>query len=67
MKGTWLCMKLGQDGKLLVLILLIPEGTHIIVGNAKRAENINSTHRGLLLLKKLDKFLQNKDKFMKGL
>ena len=37
-KVTWLCMKLGNDGKLFVFILFIPESTHIIVWNAKRAE-----------------------------
>ena len=51
-------MKLGQDGKLVVSILFIPEITYIIVWNAKRAENIILTHRGIQLLKKLDKFLQ---------
>ena len=57
-KVTWL--KLGQDGKLFVFILFIPESTHIIVWNAKRAENTILTHKGIQLLKKLDKFLQNR-------
>ena len=51
-------MKLGQDEKLFVLILVIPESTHIIVWNAKRAEDIILTHKGIQLLKKLEKFLQ---------
>ena len=51
-------MKLGQDGKLFVFIPFIPESAHIIVWNAKRAENIILTHRGIQLLKKLDEFLQ---------
>ena len=55
---TWLCMKLGQYGKLFVFILFTPQRTHIIVWNAKRAENVILTHMGIQLLKKLDKFLQ---------
>ena len=51
-------MKLVQDGKLFVFILFIPESTHTIVWNAKRAENNILTHRGIQLLKKFDKFLQ---------
>ena len=51
-------MKLGQDGKLFVFIPFIPESTHIIVWNAKRAENMILTHMEIQLLKKLDKFLQ---------
>ena len=50
-KVIWLCMKLGQDGKLFVFISFIPQSTHIIVWNAKRAENIILTHRGIQLLK----------------
>ena len=50
--------EVGQDGKLFVFILFIPESTHIIVWNAKRAGKIILTHRGIQLLKKLDKFLQ---------
>ena len=44
--------------KVVCVHSFIPESTHIIACNAKRAENIILTHRGIQLLKKLDKFLQ---------
>ena len=56
-------MKLGQDGKLFVFILFIPESTHIIVWNAKRAEIFFNSKGNTVVEEVTQNSFKNKDKF----
>ena len=46
-------MKLGQDGKLFTFIPFIPESTHIIVWNGKRAEKCCFNSQGNIVIEKV--------------